>query len=223
MHTEYHNKNGDIVPSVTTVMKIMQKEGLIEWSNYIGKRGIDYKRFLDDCARFGSLVHELVESDLLNKEPLIIGFENMLDDAMDLVNKFKSVKADLQISNVQSEVSLSCDSYGGTIDIICDIVTGNSNVTILGDFKTSKTVYETQFIQLGAYLNLVKINMPEVYNNIQQCVIFSITKDKITMRYISKDDCERYFTKIFLHLLNVYTSWEHIKTIRSDIFKSKTY
>ena len=223
MHTDYFNSAGQQVPSVTTVLKIMNKDGIIEWANAIGKRGIDYKRFLENKANFGSLVHELVESDLLNKEPVVIGFERMMEEAMDMVKKFQLVKTDLQISNVQSELSLTCDTYGGTIDIICDIVSGDSNITILGDFKTTKTVYDTQFIQLGAYLNLVKINMPEVYERIKQCVIFSITSDKITMRYISREDCEKYFTSLFMSLLDVYNAWNNIQTIRNDLFKSKLY
>lgn len=224
MHGKYYNSENKEVPSVTTVMSIMNKDGLIRWANFIGKHGIDYERFLREKADFGSVVHELIESDLLEKEPCIIGYQQYMDDAMELVNKFKIVKQDLAISNIQSEVSLSCDTYGGTLDIICDIMTENGPVTVLGDFKTSKTVYDTQFIQLGAYLNLVKINMPEVYDKIQLCAIFSITKEKITIKYISKENCELYFTKLFLSLLNVYTAWETIKATRKEIFlKSTSY
>ena len=224
MHSKYYNADNKEVPSVTTVLNILNKDGLIRWANLIGKRGIDYERFLQDRANFGSVVHELIESDLLNKEPCIIGYQQYMADAMELVDKFKLVKQDLAIANVMSEVSLSCDSYGGTLDIICDIATECGPITVLGDFKTSKTVYDTQFIQLGAYLNLVKINMPEVYDKIQQCVIFSITKDKILLKYISKENCEKYFTTMFLSLLEVYKAWNTIKDLRSELFlKSTSY
>ena len=224
MHSEYYNSKHEVVPSVTTVIKIFNKDGLLQWANAIGKRGIDYTRYLNNKAIFGTLVHELIESDLLGKEPAIIGHANMLSDAMELVNKFKLVKQDLRITNVMSEVSLSCDTYGGTIDLICDIISGDGKyIKVLGDFKTSKTVYETQFIQLGGYLNLIKINMPDVYEQIQQCVIFSITANKIVMRYISKEDCETYFTSIFLKLLDVYNAWNDIKNVYKDLYISKQY
>ena len=222
MHSKYYNSKNEEVPSVTTVLKIMQKDGLIRWANLIGKHGIDYERFINDRADFGSVVHELIESDLLNKEPCIIGYQQHMAEAMELVEKFKLVKRDLAITNVMSELSMSCDTYGGTMDLICDIVTESGPVTILGDFKTSKTVYDTQFIQLGAYLNLVKINRPELYDKIQLCAIFSITKDKITIKYITKENCEKYFTSLFLSLLDVYLAWENIKAIRKDIFAKST-
>ena len=223
MHAEYTNSKGKRVPSVTEVLKILNKDGLMQWANFIGKQGIDYEKYLNNKAVFGTLVHELIESDLLNKEPAIIGYDSMLTEAMDLVNKFKVVKMDLHISNVISEMSLTCEEYGGTIDLICDIVTEDGNITVLGDFKTSKTVYQTQFIQLGGYLNLIKICKPEIYDKIAQCVIFSITKEKIIMKYLNKEDCEKYFTTIFLELLKVYNSWENIKSTYKDLFKSKTY
>ena len=222
MHTTYYNSKHEEVPSVTTVMKIMMKDGLIHWANYIGKRGYDYERYINNKADFGTLVHELLEADLTNREPVILGYEKMLDDAKDLVQKFKLVKQDLQITNVESEISLSCETYGGTIDIICDIMTKSGPIKILGDFKTSKTIYSTQFIQLGAYLNLVKINRPETYDAIKQCVIFSITNKKITMQYMTKEDCEKYFTKYFLDLLTVYNGWERIKN-QKNLFNSKQY
>ena len=224
MHSEYYNSKHEVVPSVTTIIKIFNKDGLLQWANAIGKRGIDYTRYLNNKAIFGTLVHELIESDLLGKDPAIIGHANMLDEAMNLVEKFKPVKQDLHIANVMSEISLSCDTYGGTIDLICDIISADGKpIKILGDFKTSKTVYETQFIQLGGYLNLIKINMPDIYEQIQQCVIFSITADKIVMRYISKADCEAYFTKIFLRLLDVYNAWADIKKVYKDLYISKQY
>ena len=223
MHSDYFNSKNEPVPSVTTVLKILYKDGLLEWSNIIGRRGISYTKFLEDRATFGSLVHELIESDIVGKDPAILGMDKYMNEAIDLVRKFKVVKEDLCISNPITELPLVCDTYGGTIDIICDIETASGSIKILGDFKTSKTVYETQFIQLGGYLNLIKINLPDVYKEIQQCVIFSITKEKITMRYISKDDCEKYFTSMFMELLSVYTRWKNVREVYKSIYKSKTY
>jgi hypothetical protein len=223
MHQDYYNDKNEKVPSVTTVLKILNKDGLLHWSNYIGKRGIDYEKYLNEKALFGTLVHELLESDLTNREPTVIGFDRYMSEAMELVQKFKVVKSDLQISNVITEIPLVCDTYGGTIDLICDIATTSGNIKILGDFKTSKTVYETQFIQLGGYLNLLKIQKPEIYDEIKQCVIFSITKSKIVMRYITKEECEQHFTSMFLSLLDVYHKWENAKAVYKTIYKSKTY
>ena len=58
MHTQYYNSKHEEVPSVTTVLKILYKEGLLEWSNYIGKKGIDYTKFMEEKANLGTAVHE---------------------------------------------------------------------------------------------------------------------------------------------------------------------
>ena len=43
------------------------------------------------------------------------------------------------------------------------------------------------------------------------------------MRYISKDDCEKYFTDMFMKLLSVYTNWKDVREIYKSIYKSKIY
>lgn len=222
MHQEYYNKKGEEVPSVTTVLKILQKDGLLQWANSIGKRGIDYQTFLNNKATFGTIVHELLESYLTGSNAYIICSQNTMTEAMYLVDKFKAAREDLRITNVTTEIPLTCDEYGGTIDIICDIITDDGYVTILGDFKTSKKVYETHFIQLGGYLNLIKLTNKKLYDKIQLCAIFSITEEKVVMKYITKENCEKYFTKIFLELLAVYKSWHTITRLK-DIYKSKSY
>ena len=99
MHSDYFNSKNEPVPSVTTVLKILYKDGLLEWSNIIGRRGISYTKFLEDRATFGSLVHELIESDIVGKDPAILGMDKYMNEAIDLVRKFKVVKEDLCISN----------------------------------------------------------------------------------------------------------------------------
>lgn len=223
MHVPYFNSKHEEVPSVTMVLKLLYKDGLLEWANYIGKRGIDYTRFLNDRANFGSLIHEMLEADLTDRKPNVICGENILVEAKEVIEKFKILKSDLKISNVQTEISMSCEDYGGTADLICDIETEDGPVKILGDFKTSKTIYDTQFVQLGAYLNLIKINMPETYEAIKLCAIITVSRDKVVMKYLTKENCEKYFTTMFLKLLDTYNAWDTIKKERSDLFKSKSY
>lgn len=223
MHAKYYNEKGNPVPSVTTVLKILYKDGLLEWANFIGRRGIDYKRFLEEKANLGSLVHEMIESDLLQRDPIILTTPAMLKEASAVAQKFKVAKEALKISNVITELSLSSERFGGTLDLIADIDMNGEPVTILGDFKTSKKPYLTQFIQLGAYLDLVKINRPEIYEKIQFCIIFSITSQKVTMQYVTKENCEKYFTRLFYSLLDTYTYWEEIKRLEPTISNLKIY
>jgi len=225
MHTKYYNEKKEEVPSVTTVLKILYKDGLLEWANGLGKRNIDYTRFLNSRALMGTLVHNMIEARYKGESVLALPGREV-NEAEDCVNKFMVCSDEIKISNITTEKSLSCDKYGGTLDLLCDAELEGQKVRVLGDFKTSKTVYLTQFIQLGAYLELIKINDPKEYDAIDICAIFSITKDKVIMRWLSKEDCYTRFVPMFYNLLNVYNSWNELKKLdgeNSEIFKSKTF
>ena len=225
MHTKYYNEKNEEVPSVTTVLKILYKDGLLEWANGLGKRNIDYTRFLNSRALMGTLVHNMIEARYKGESVLALPGREV-NEAEDCVNKFMVCSDEIKISNITTERSLSCDNYGGTLDLLCDAELEGQKVRVLGDFKTSKTVYLTQFIQLGAYLELIKINDPKEYDAIDICAIFSITRDKVIMRWLSKEDCYTRFVPMFYNLLNVYNSWNELKKLdgeNSEIFKSKTF
>ena len=224
MHTKYFNAKNEEVPSVTTVLKILYKDGLLEWANAIGKRSIDYTNFINAKALFGTMVHGLIESKYKG-EPYLTLPSREVNEANDCVSRFMLCSDEIKITNVITEMSLSCDTFGGTLDLLCDAEISGQPIRLLGDFKTSKAVYLTHFIQLSAYLELVRINQPEEFEKIDVCAIFSITKSKVIMRWLSKDDCYRRFTPMFYHLLTVYNAWKELKSIENneEIFRSKTF
>ena len=159
MHIEYKNNQGRTVPSVTTVLKVLNKDNLIEWANYMGLKGYNYTSYMNEKALLGTYVHEYIEAELENRAASILGTQKMCNEAYEIAHRFKCTKDKLQMGNIITEKSLSCDTYGGTLDLIADIVLDNdTKVKILGDFKTSKAPYISHFIQLGGYLNLIKIN-----------------------------------------------------------------
>ena len=69
-HPDYYNKDNIKVPSVTTIMKIFYKEGLLEWSNSLGRRGISYTKFMNDRAVLGTRIHTIIEAMVKGEEPL---------------------------------------------------------------------------------------------------------------------------------------------------------
>lgn len=225
MHIKYINKNHKEVPSVTTILGVLNKSGLIEWANLIGKKGIDYKKFLEERALIGTYTHLMIESFLLNTEKPLIGSQKLLQEAESICNKFKSSIKDFPISNIITEKSLAGEKFGGTLDIICDMNIDGETVKVLGDFKTSKSAFESHFIQLGGYLALIKELDKELYDEIKYCMILVVNKDKVIIKWITKENCEKYFSSIFLSLLVVY---EELKKFKSDmesknIFFSKKY
>ena len=155
-HMDYYNKDKIKVPSVTTVIGILNKDGLIQWANSIGKRGIDYKKFLNERALVGSVAHELIEAHLSDKNPALFCSNEIKSEATQILNTFKIATEGIKFCNHEFELSLSSDRFGGTLDMLCDIEINGELNTVLVDFKTSKKPYITQFIQLGAYSGLFK-------------------------------------------------------------------
>lgn len=223
MHSKYYNSKHEEVPSVTTVMKLLYKDGLLEWSNYIGKRGIDYTKFMEEKANLGTAVHEWLEADLEHRKSLILGTETFLKEVEDIASSFSVVKDALKINNVRTEISLSSERFGGTCDLLCDLMINGDPARCLCDFKTSKAVYTTQFIQLGGYLLLLKENEPDEYEKIKYCMIFSITKNKVKIKWITKEDCEKYFSNFFLKLVDVYYAWKEINFLFDKMSISRSY
>ena len=70
------------------------------------------------------------------------------------LNSFKSFLEEHNLNPIWGERSFSTETYGGTIDLYCEL---EGKKTII-DFKTSKKFYSSHFIQLGAYIQLLESN-----------------------------------------------------------------
>lgn len=205
MHPEYFNKQGTKVPSVTTVMKIMTKPGIIEWANLIGKQGKTYGPYLNELAVYGTCNHNAIEALLMGKPQPIIINDKMEKEIKESVRKVKLLVDDLHLTNCQTELSLTSAEFGGTMDLIADMQTIDGKVVkLLGDFKTSKKVYSSHFLQLGGYLELLRLTKPDIFKSIEVCAIILIKHDKVGITYMPKELCYNTFTPLFLKLLELY-------------------
>lgn len=202
-HIKYYNSKGEEVPSVTIVIKIFGKD-LTGWANWLGKQGIDVKRYVDDKAAFGTYIHSLAESYFNNQE--VANNNSWLSD-MDFqlyMSKFAFIKKsmlDKGFKVYKCELVMHGERCGGTADII--FYNETTNKYILLDFKTSKSVYETMFMQLGGYTDLLK----ETNNiDISAVGIILITKDiedPSLFNLVSTKDNNKY-REIFNKLLDIY-------------------
>ena len=67
-HTTYYNSKGEIVPSVTTVLKIIAKDNLIYWANNLGWKRMSVKKELDDASEIGTTAHNYIEALITDNE-----------------------------------------------------------------------------------------------------------------------------------------------------------
>lgn len=150
--------HGINVPRVTHIIgDTINKEYLTRWA---AKLGNEYNKQLGEILDTGSFTHELIEEFLMygKTKDKHEGFERAnYTQAMKAFQNFKSFYNDLtkrgyKLQPVSTETSFSTPWYGGTIDLLAYIIspTGERKLFIL-DFKTSKKISFTYFVQLAFY------------------------------------------------------------------------
>ena len=195
-HSTYINKEKVEVPSVTTIIKLLNKPFIAKWANSLGWKRQSYDKVLEESANKGTFVHETLHEylfkegkkfDLSNPEVLNFLYENL--------NTFKEFEKDYDIKPIWGEKSFSLDKFGGTVDLYCEL---DNKYTIL-DFKTSKRFYSSHFIQLGAYIQLLEANNYKV----EQVAILRIREGDYDIKIINREDMNDYI-ELFNRLVEVF-------------------
>ena len=205
-HKPYLNSNGKEIVSVTTVLKILNKPELVQWANYMGFKKISTAKILKETAQIGTCVHHVIERLCENKISLIdledIEKKKQIKRA---VKNFKNWDKDYKPKYIHNELRLQCDSFGGTIDCICKI----DDKKYMIDFKTSKQVYPTHFLQLAAYNYLYKLNTGKALDNVAVLVLDKKNK-KYNFTCMDIKYLEKYYEPVFFKLLSLYNEWTEI-------------
>ena len=181
----YETPEGDLYPSITTVLSIRKKEGLFEWRKKVGNEVANYVS--GKAARRGTKVHQMCE-DYLN---------NMNTNFSDKFNEHKKdflpfclfgQLREKVLHNIDSiyvqEASLYSDKYkiAGRVDCISQY----KGVPSVIDFKTSTKERsddwnENYYIQGTAYSEMFheRTGIP-----ISQVVILVVTEDGTVQEFI---------------------------------------
>ena len=56
------------VPGTTTILGVLNKPALMYWAWDLGCQGIDYRKYTDEMAKIGTLVHERIEAHIKGSE-----------------------------------------------------------------------------------------------------------------------------------------------------------
>lgn len=154
IHTVYKLEDGARVPSVTTILGVLNKPALLEWAWKCGCDGLDYKAIRDDAASVGTLAHYLIMCHLKNIEPDTSEYSAQdIQRAENCLIKYWDWEKGQNIEPILVETTLISERYrfGGTIDLFANI----DGVMTLIDFKTGKAIYPEYFYQLSAYRQLL--------------------------------------------------------------------
>ena len=158
LHTVYETRDGEVVPSVTTIIGDnlgWNKAALIGWAKASVKKGLDPDKIRDEAGDVGTLSHYLIECYLKKEEPELGDYsQNNIETATKVLESFKEwwVATGYSVVGVEAVMVSNRHKYGGTIDLVAQ---DKDKKTILIDFKTSSGVYPEHKIQVAAYEELM--------------------------------------------------------------------
>jgi len=158
-HIVYKNKDGKIVPGVTTIIGQLAKPMLAPAANKLGLSGIDSTSYWKSLADIGSLAHEIILAHVQGVD--FDAQKNMLEQdytgkemamALDCFKSYRNWQSKHEIEPILSEAQLVSEQwqYGGTLDCFCKL----DGVDTLIDFKTGG-IYNEALIQVSAYQQLL--------------------------------------------------------------------
>ncbi len=201
IHTVYKTKAGERVPSVTTILGILNKPALLDWAWRLGTEGKDYKAVRDNAGDIGTLAHYLILCELKGQKPDVTEYSPQdVDKAETCLIKFYDWLKVNPIEPIFCEQAFVSEEYryGGTLD--CFAKRKDTGEVILLDFKTGKAIYAEMFYQLAAYENL----LAEQGHRFDRTMVLRIGKEEsegFEVRDIGHLD--KHF-EVFKHCLGIY-------------------
>lgn len=183
VHTVYRNAAGQRVPSVTTVLGLLNKPALLTWAHEQGLAGLDFRAVRDAAADLGTVTHALVEAHL---KATTLDAQNVAPDVLKAANgaakQFIGWWAREQLAVVATELPLVSERWqvGGTCDVLARRASGQ---LVVVDLKTSSGIYHEMLLQVAAYAAMVEETKGEP---VSECVIVRVSGDDVEVRTVGK-------------------------------------
>ena len=176
----YETPDGNLYPSITTVLSVRNKKGLFEWRKRVGDEVANYVAV--KAANRGTAVHHMCE-DYLNND-----FDEEKHKKKFLAYCLFKQLAKETLDNVDNihaqECGLYSDKYkvAGRVDCIAEY---NGKLSII-DFKTSTKERsdewnENYYIQASAYAEMYE---ERTGKSIDQIVILVVTEDGVVQEFV---------------------------------------
>jgi hypothetical protein len=207
-HTVYKDSTGQRVPSVTTILHILDKPALLKWAYECGVQGIDYTKVRDKAADIGTLAHALILDKIVGAtEPSFDKGEYAPDDlahAKLLLKAYEKWATGKEILPILVETPFISDEYqyGGTLDLYARI----DGVLTLLDIKTSGGVYAEHFHQVAAYRNLLN----EQHQLAEEVKILWIDKQELVAKDYLATNLEKHW-EIFKACRTIYELQKQVR------------
>lgn len=161
----YTTEDGLRVPGTTTIIgRFKESGGLIRWAYQRGLDNVPLYESRDAAADVGTFVHTLIEAFLATGEVDIPAPAGMVPEnqekAASAYTAFRTwvEGSRLRITPLEKHMVSEAHRYGGTPDALADEPDGTRSLL---DWKSSKSFYPDQLVQVAAYRNLWNELHPE--------------------------------------------------------------
>ena len=176
----YETPEGNKYPSITTILSVRNKSGLMEWRKRVGEKTANY--IAGKAAARGTKVHHMCEDYLNNKS-----IEHHQKDFLPWCLFTQLQKSLTKLDNIHAqEAGLYSDKYkvAGRVDCIAEY---NGVLSII-DFKTSTKERnddwnENYYIQCSAYAEMYE---ERTGTEIEQIVILCVTEDGVVQEFVKE-------------------------------------
>lgn len=205
-HQIYRNLQGITVPSVTTVLSLLNKPALVKWANNLGLQGIDSTKYKDKLAEVGTLAHKLI-LDYFRKVKTDTSqySKDTIEKAENSFLSFLEWTKEKKIEPILIEKYMVSENYGfgGTFDFYGTV----DKVYYLIDYKSGSGIYEDMIYQLSAYRELLE----EHKYWVDKVMILRIPRTEDEQKETKEKADTKKEWQIFLHLLGIYYLKKEIK------------
>lgn len=213
----YYLINGEKYYRITQVKSVLAQQGLINWFKY--KDGKEIDKYLKIRQNFGTKNHKLFELKLNGNK---INPDNYEEEVKENLLHFDDICEKCNIIPESTEQHLWSKKYNiaGTTDIICKYksceeflptegrgknkkhVEGKfkKSSRLIGDWKTSPSIYEDYWLQLAAYLFMFEELTGEKING---AFIAQFRDNKVHIEEKTKEELLPYW-EVFKHLIEAF-------------------
>lgn len=157
----YITKNGNYVPSVTTVLSAYPKPA--SFYDWLKKVGEDADTIRDEAGSRGSTVHKLTELYDEGQEVRLMNDNGFIEYKLiewAMFERYINFRDRFLLNIIHTELHLSSDLLGiaGTLDRVIQM---DGRLLIL-DIKTSNSLYDHYWLQMAAYKKLLAEAQPDL-------------------------------------------------------------
>ena len=196
----FYEIDGKNYPSVTTVLNIRKKDGLVEWRKNVGEEVANYE--MRRAANRGKATHTLVEQYLKGETPsergvLPLGLFKLLKPYVDQINNVHCLETIMYSQKL---------TIAGQVDCIAEY---NGKLSVI-DFKTANKErqegwIDNYFLQTTAYAVMYE----EIFGTpIEQIVVLIAGEDGSVACY--KKDKKEFMEPLGDAIQNFYKYYENI-------------